>query len=88
MPYSIRVYKNAKTRPSNNKIFFVPIYEPHMSQKNRRSKRQVSWTAEAFHKLHARGYDIHTPINKKGQKLLALLKKTARIPESIFVHQK
>ena len=50
-----------------------------------RSKQPLPWIAIAFHKLHARGYDIHTPINKKGQKLLALLKKMARILESIFV---
>ena len=31
---------------------------------------------------------IHTPINKKGQQLLAMLKKIACILESLFVDQK
>ena len=60
---------------------------------NERSKRPLPWIAIAFHKLHASGYDTiyckysHL-INKKGHQLLALLKKMARILESIFVDQK
>ena len=60
-----------------------------------RSKRLLPWTAIASHKLHASGHDTiylcmqyaHSN-QQKGFKLLALLKKMARILESIFVDQK
>ena len=53
-----------------------------------RSKRTLPWIAIAFHNLHASGYDTiycKYSINKKGQELLALLKKMACILESILV---